>query len=206
MPQNSNLLFLKDMINVIGGIDKNYIALKNLLESKYTQIKDSFKSEINDFILILEKEDSYEDNYLKDKIQYLDNIKQKYKKYNESLLEMYESNYLQKIREHNEQLKDLIYKIIPDFYPPKANSFSNDEKICTDNIYDESSSIDQNGSLSLIDGLRSFYNKKMKVEVENMKDIEKNRNKYFNSICHKEKAIYLCDECNELLCQIWIIN
>lgn len=98
MPQNSNLLFLKDMINVIGEIDKNYIALKNLLESKYSQIKDSFKSEINDFILILEKEDSYEDNYLKDKIQYLDNIKQKYKKYNESILEMYESNYLQKIR------------------------------------------------------------------------------------------------------------
>lgn len=201
MPQNSNLLFLKDMINVIGEIDKNYIALKNLLESKYSQIKDSFKSEINDFILILEKEDSYEDNYLKDKIQYLDNIKQKYKKYNESILEMYESNYLQKIREHKEQLKDLIYKIIPDFYPPKANSFSNDVKIDTDNIYDESSNIDQNRSLSLIDGLRSFLNDKKKVEVENMKEFEKNRNKYFNGIIHKKKAIYLCGECNELFCQ-----
>lgn len=188
MPQNSNLLFLKDMINVIGEIDKNYIALKNLLESKYSQIKDSFKSEINDFILILEKEDSYEDNYLKDKIQYLDNIKQKYKKYNESILEMYESNYLQKIREHKEQLKDLIYKIIPDFYPPKANSFSNDVKIDTDNIYDESSNIDQNRSLSLIDGLRSFLNDKKKVEVENMKEFEKNRNKYFNGISHKKKS------------------
>lgn len=201
MPQNSNLLFLKDMINVIGEIDKNYIALKNLLESKYSQIKDSFKSEINDFILILEKEDSYEDNYLKDKIQYLDNIKQKYKKYNENILEMYESNYLQKIREHKEQLKDLIYKIIPDFHPPKANLFSSDVKIETDNFYDESSNIDQNHSLSIIDGLRSFHNNKMKVEVENMKEFEKNRNKYFNCISHKKKAIYLCGECNELFCQ-----
>ena len=122
--QDSNKIFLKDIINIIDQLD---IDFNNALRN-YTQIKNTFKSKIEKLIEIIDSnkdplDDNY-DNYLKDKKACFDNIKQKYKKYNEAIFEIYDNDYIKKIKKYNEKLNDLINKIIPDFEPPNANSFS----------------------------------------------------------------------------------
>ena len=96
MPQNSNKNFLKNIMNIIDQIDNHYNnALKYLSTSQYTQIKNKFKSEIEELIEIISMDKkSYEDNYLEVMQKCFDNIKEKYKKYNEFILEIYENNFI----------------------------------------------------------------------------------------------------------------
>jgi hypothetical protein len=49
--KDSNKNFLEDIIKVIDQLDSDFNnALRNLLNSQYTQIKNTFKSEIKDLI------------------------------------------------------------------------------------------------------------------------------------------------------------
>ena len=140
MPQNSNKNFLKNIMNIIDQIDIHYNNdLKYLSTSQYTQIKNKFKSEIKELIDIISMDKkSYEDNYLEGIQECFDNIKEKYKKYNEFILEIYENNFIKKIKEEKEKLNDLINKIIIDFDPKKANSFSSDVNINFITYYESS--------------------------------------------------------------------
>ena len=199
--QDSNKIFLKDIINIIDQLD---IDFNNALRN-YTQIKNTFKSKIEKLIEIIDSnkdplDDNY-DNYLKDKKACFDNIKQKYKKYNEAIFEIYDNDYIKKIKKYNEKLNDLINKIIPDFEPPNANSFSCEVNFNLPNINNEYSKTEQDRSLSLINGLKSFYNEENNKNHTKENINQSFENYYFCTICHKEKAIYLCYECNQLFCE-----
>jgi hypothetical protein len=201
--KDSNKNFLEDIINVIEKLDSDFNnALGNLLNSQYTQIKNTFKSEIKDLIEIIKSnKDPLDENYLKDKQKYFNNIKKKYIEYNEVILEIYENEYIKNIRKKNEYLHDLINKIIPDFDPPNENSFSSKVNLNLPNFNNESSQTEQSGSLSLISGLESYYNEK-NYKNQSKENISLSfENNYFCTICHKEKAIELCFACNQLFCK-----
>jgi hypothetical protein len=91
----------------------------------------------------------------------------------------------------------LINKIIPDFKPPNENSFSSDVHLNLDlshfSTYTETSNAGQS-SFSFFDE----ENKKTQTEENISQSFENN---YFCTICHKEKAIKFCDECNQLVCE-----
>ena len=196
--QDTNKKILKDIIKLVDQLDKDFNnALKNLLTSEYSKIKESFKSEILDLISIIESNiDPSEENYLKDVQNYFDKIKQKCQKYNEVIFEIYENNYIKKIRKYNEELNVLINKIIPDFKPPNENSFSSDVHLNLFSKFNESCNTGQNGSSSL-----SFYDEESK-KTQTQENISQSfENNYICTICHKEKAIKFCDECNQLVCE-----
>ena len=192
--QDSNKIILKGIIKLVDQLDSDFNALKNVLTSEYSKIKETFKSVIQDFILSIESnKDPLDENYLKDVQNYFDEIKQKHKKYNEVIFEIIENIYFKKIRKYNEELNALINKIIPpDFKPPNANSFSSDVHLNHFSTYTETSNAGQ--SLSFYDE----ENKKTQTEENISQSFENN---YFCTICHKEKAIKFCDECNQLVCE-----
>ena len=196
MPQNSNKNFLKNIMNIIDQIDKHYNnALKYLSTSQYTQIKNKFKSEIEELIDIISMDKkSYEDNNLEVMQKCFDNIKEKYKKYNEFILEIYENNFIKKIKEEKEKLNDLINKIIIDFDPKKANSFSSDVNINFITYY-ESSKTEESIS-------KAFYSEESNKTQNNVNTSQSIENNFICTICHEGKAINLCEECNQLFCQI----
>ena len=195
MPQNSNKNFLKNIMNIIDQIDNHYNnALKYLSTSQYTQIKNKFKSEIEELIEIISMDKkSYEDNYLEVMQKCFDNIKEKYKKYNEFILEIYENNFIKKIKEEKEKLNDLINKIIIDFDPKKANSFSSDVNINFITYY-ESSKTEESIS-------KAFYGEESNKTQNNVNTSQSIENNFICTICHEGKAINLCEECNQLFCQ-----
>ena len=196
--QNSNNKILKDIIKLVDKLDIDFNnALKNLLTSEYSKIKESFKSEINDLILILESNiDPLEENYMENVQNYFNEIKKKCQKYNEVIIEIYENIYIKKIRKYNEELNVLINKIIPDFKPPNANSFSSDVHLNHFSTYTETSNAEQNGSSSF-----SFLNEENKKTQNQENTSQSFENNYICTICHKEKAIKFCDECNQLVCE-----
>ena len=202
-PLNFNKTLLINIKKIIEQIDINYRnALQNLFESKFSQIKINFKEVIDELIEFIEdNKDPYEDNYLKVKNQCFDNIKQNYKKYNEGILEIYENNFFKIIRKYKEKLDDLINKIIPDFEPPSINSFSKINLNLSYNNNENSYTNDNNLSCP-INGYSSYINKQ-NVEAQIFENIsQKIENKYFCTVCHEKEAITLCDECNQLYCQI----
>jgi hypothetical protein len=194
---------LKDIINVIAQLDFDFNkALENLLNSQYTEIRNTFISEIIELIEIIESnKDPLDDNYLKAKQNQFNKIKENYIKYNEAILEIYENNYIKNIKKNNEYLHDLINKIIPEFDPPNENSFSSKVNLNLPNFNNESIQTGQSGSLSLISGLKSFYNEKNDKNQSNENISLSFENNYFCTICHKEKAIELCFACNQLFCK-----
>jgi hypothetical protein len=196
MPQNSNKNFLKNIMNIIDQIDIHYNNdLKYLSTSQYTQIKNKFKSEIKELIDIISMDKkSYEDNNLEVMQKCFDNIKEKYKKYNEFILEIYENNFIKKIKEEKEKLNDLINKIIIDFDPKKANSFSSDVNINFITYY-ESSKTEESIS-------KAFYGEESNKTQNNVNTSQSIENNFICTICHEGKAINLCEECNQLFCQI----
>jgi hypothetical protein len=192
--QDSNKIFLKDIIKFVAQLD----TLKNVLTSEYSKIKETFKSVIQDLIVSIESnKDSLDENYLKDVQNHFDKIKQKYKEYNEVIFEIIENIDIKKIKKYNEELNVLINKIIPDFKPPNENSFSSDVHLNLDlslfSTYTETSNAGQS-SFSFFDE----ENKKTQTEENTSQSFENN---YFCTICHKEKAIKFCDECNQLVCE-----
>ena len=196
MPQNSNKNFLKNIMKIIDQIDIHYNNdLKYLSTSQYTQIKNKFKSEIKELIDIISMDKkSYEDNNLEVMQKCFDNIKEKYKKYNEFILEIYENNFIKKIKEEKEKLNDLINKIIIDFDPKKANSFSSDVNINFITYY-ESSKTEESIS-------KAFYGEESNKTQNNVNTSQSIENNFICTICHEGKAINLCEECNQLFCQI----
>ena len=89
-------------------------------------------------------------------------------------------------------------KIIIEFEPPKSNSLVNSDaniEISTSENTNEnkiSYSLEKSGSNNIFEDNSSF----------NGKDSEKNKEiDYFCSVCSKEDAIYLCDNCNQLFCE-----
>ena len=201
--QDFNKKILKDIIKLVEQLDSDFNnALKNLLTSEYSKIKETFKTEIQDLILIIESnKDPLDENYLKDLQNNFDNIKQKHKIYNEVIIEIYENIYIKKIRKYNEELNVLINKIIPDFKPPNVNSFSSDVHLNLHlnhfSTYTESCNAGQNGL-----SYSSFYDEENKKNQTQENISQSFENNYICTICHKEKAIKICDECNQLVCQI----
>ena len=200
--QDSNKIILKGIIKLVDQLDSDFNALKNVLTSEYSKIKETFKSVIQDFILSIESnKDPLDENYLKDVQNYFDEIKQKHKKYNEVIFEIIENIYFKKIRKYNEELNALINKIIPpDFKPPNANSFSSDVHLNLNlnnfSTYTETNNVGQNGSSPF-----SFLEEENK-NIQTQENISQSfENNYICTICHKEKAIKFCDECNQLVCE-----
>ena len=78
--KDSNKIFLKDIINVIAQLDFDFNkALENLLNSQYTEIRNTFISEIIELIEIIESnKDPLDDNYLKAKQNQFNKIKENY--------------------------------------------------------------------------------------------------------------------------------
>ena len=196
IPQNSNKKFLEEILNIIDQIDKHYIdALNYLCNSSYKEIKNKFKSEIkelNDILTVMDEKPDEEDNPEKNKIECFERLKQKYIKYNESILEIYENEFIKKIREEKEKLNDLINKIIIDFDPKKANSFYDSNlksSICFGNSKTED-------NLS-----RLFYDEESNETQKNEKLNQTIENNYICTACYNKEAIMLCEECNQLFCQ-----
>ena len=200
--QNSNNKILKDIIQLVDNLDIDFNnALKNLLESEYSKIKESFKKEINFLISIFESDlDPLEENYMEDVQNYFNKIKQKCLKYNEVIIEIYDNIYIKNIKKYNEELNALMNKIIPDFKPPKANSFSSDVHLNLNlnnfSTYTETSNAGQNGSSPF--SVLEEENKNTQTQENISQNFENN---YICTICHKEKAIKFCDECNQLVCE-----
>ena len=197
IPQNSNKKFLKEILNIIDQIDKHYInALNYLCISPYKLIKNNFKSEIkelNDILTVMDEKPDEENNPEKNKIECFERLKQKYIKYNESILEIYENEFIKKIREEKEKLNDLINKIIIDFDPKKANSFSNDSN-SKFSIYTENSKTEDSCS-------KSFYDEESNETQKAGKLSQTIENNYICTVCYNKEAIMLCEECNQLFCQ-----
>jgi hypothetical protein len=200
--QDFNKKILKDIIKLVEQLDSDFNnALKNLLTSEYSKIKESFKSEINDLILILESNiDPLEENYMENVQNYFNEIKKKCQKYNEVIIEIYENIYIKNIKKYNEELNALMNKIIPDFKPPNANSFSSDVHLNLNlnnfSTYTETSNAGQNGSSPF--SVLEEENKNTQTQENISQNFENN---YICTICHKEKAIKFCDECNQLVCE-----
>ena len=200
--QNSNNKILKDIIKLVDNLDIDFNnALKNLLASEYSKIKESFKKEINFLISIFESDlDPLEENYMEDVQNYFNKIKQKCLKYNEVIIEIYDNIYIKNIKKYNEELNALMNKIIPDFKPPNANSFSSDVhlNLNLNNFitYTETSNAGQNGSSPF--SVLEEENKNTQTQENISQNFENN---YICTICHKEKAIKFCDECNQLVCE-----
>ena len=76
------------MIKVISKIKENYFQVKEiLLNLQYVKYEEEFLNDINVFKEILERNDnSNEKTYLKDKQNFFDELKIKFKKYYERIL------------------------------------------------------------------------------------------------------------------------
>ena len=79
---------MNDMIKVISKIKENYFQVKEiLLNLQYVKYEEEFLNDINVFKEILERNDnSNEKTYLKDKQNFFDELKIKFKKYYERIL------------------------------------------------------------------------------------------------------------------------
>ena len=199
---NSNIQFLNDMIKVISKIKENYFQVKEiLLNLQYVKYEEEFLNDINVFKEILERNDnSNEKTYLKDKQNFFDELKIKFKKYYERILNIYESNYIKKIKEYNQNLEDLINSIIPEFEPKNQNSLININISNNNGSYRD----DEKDSLSKLQNYNSYFkfcnnhdNKRSLMNDDISNSIEFN---YNCSICFKERAIFFCNECNQLFC------
>jgi len=204
---NSNLKFLKEMNNSIGEIEKNCHELKvhlnNIIESEDSKKKNKkFKDNIGNLFLNLK-----EGNNLKVKQEFLNDLEQAFKSYYESILLIYENNFIKKIKESIQKLYELKSKIIIEFEPPKINSFFSDnnlEKSTSNNTSEVNDKYnyyeEQNNSNSPIENNLFGINDNSKSQ--NVIDNEKNKEiDYFCPICNKKVAKYLCDICNQLFCQ-----
>ena len=94
----------------------------------------------------------------------------------------------------------MIYSIIPEFEPKNQNSLININ--ISNNI--ESYRDDEKDSLSKLENYNSYFkfcnnhdNKKSLIKDDIFNNIEFN---YNCSVCFKEKTIFFCDECYQLLC------
>ena len=200
--QNSNIQFLNDMKKVISKKNENYFQVKeNLLNLQYAQNEKEFLNEINVFKEVLERNDnSSEKTYIKDRQNCFDELRIKFKKYYEKILNIYENNYIKKIKEYNQNLEDLINSIIPEFEPKNQNSLISINIFTSNESYRE----DERGSLSKLDNYNSYFkfcnnqnNNKILIndDISNSTEI-----KYNCSVCFKEKVIFFCDECYQLFC------
>jgi len=204
---NSNLKFLEEMNDAIGEIEKNYNELKTylnkIIESEDTKKKSvDFKDNIGNLFLILK-----EGNSLIVKQEFLNDLEQAFKSYYESILLLYENDYIKNIKESIQKLSELKSKIIIEFKPPKINSYFSDinlEKSTSNNTSEVNDKYNyyemQNNSNSPIEnnlfGINDNSKSQYAIDNEKNKEID-----YFCPICNKKVAIYLCDICNQLFCQ-----
>ena len=189
---NTNSKFLKEMIDTVGNIGNNIKELKKhfnfntIIDSEdIKQYEEDFIKEVNNLSLSLEKDLKLNQNNL-------DNLKQKLQSYYKRILLIYENSFFKTIKECNQNLIGLMDKIIIEFEPPHQNSFFisdiNLDKSTSDNT-SEKYLCEKPGSNNLYEDISSC----------NENDNEKNEEiDYFCSICSKEEAIYLCDNCNQL--------
>ena len=190
---NTNSKFLEEMIDTVREIGKNYNGLKAYLNNSedIKQNEKEFKNEVHNLSLTL-------DGDLELKQNTLEALNQKFKSYYKSILLVYENSFFKNIKEYNQKLLYLMDKIIIEFEPPKSNSLVNSDaniEISTSENTNEnkfSYSLEKSGSNNIFEDNSSF----------NGNDSEKNKEiDYFCSVCSKEDAIYLCDNCNQLFCE-----
>ena len=193
------------MKNLISEIKKNSNELKkylnNIIESKDSKkYEEEFKYEVENLSTNIKVGKG-----LKEKQKFLGFLKQAFNNYNENILLIYENEFIKKIKENIQKEHDLMNKIIIEFDPPKENY------LCNDNI-DESISKNSNK----VNDNYSWEQNDIKTFFEYDSSFDKNHNSksqindgsgqkkeidYACSVCSKEEAIYLCDNCNQLFCQ-----
>ena len=178
--QDFNLKFLNKMEKDISEINNNISKLiQNLLELQDAEYDKKLLNEINIFKEVLEKKRN-EKNYFQDRQDYFDVLNQKFKDYYESILKIYENDYIKKIKYNNQDLKYYINNI------NLSESKDSSENISTNQ---ESDKDEEKRSLSLINGFESYINN---LSINDS---------YSCSVCPQEKAVFLCDKCNQLFCK-----
>ena len=202
--QNSNINFLSEMKNTFSEIKSNCngmnIYLNNIISSKdLKKIEEEFEKAIYNLSLCINTKKD-----LKEKQDCLDELKQTLKNYNEKILLIYENNYIKKIKELNQNLNDLMNKIIIEFDPPNINSFYNNIDI---NVSSNNNKINDNYSYGQYEPKTFNEEYSYFIKINNSKSQingdngQNNKIDYFCLVCSKEKAIYLCDKCNLLFCK-----
>ena len=202
--QNLNIKYLNEMENLMNEIEKKTnelkIYLNNIFESKdIKKYKEEFKNKAIYLSTSIKTEKS-----LKDKQICLDDLKLAFKNYHENILLVYENTSIKKIKEYNQKLNDLINNIIIEFDPPKANSLNNDiNKTISQNSSEvnDDYSKEKNDQRAIFEGYSSFDKNNKSNSQINDDNKQKKEIYYFCSVCSKEEAIYLCDNCNQLFCQ-----
>ena len=203
--KNLNIKFLDEMTNHINEIEKIKnelkINLNNIIESEDTKnYEEEFKKTITRLSTSINVKTS-----LIVKQDCLDDLKKAFKNYNDNILLLYENPAIKKIKEYNQKLHDLMYMIIIEFEPPKENTLSNDINkdvsiSGNSNKVNDNYSGEQNEKKTFFDGYSSFdKNDNSKGQINDGSGKKKEMD-YACSVCSKEEAIYLCDNCNQLFC------
>jgi hypothetical protein len=180
--QDFNMKFLNKMEKAISEIKNNCSkAIQNLLELQDSDYDKKLLNEISNFKQVLEKRIDNE-IYIQNRKERFDVLKQSFKDYFERL-KVDENDYIKGIKNYKQDLEYYINNI------NLSESKESSPNISTNNESNESYGDDEKGSLSLIDGYKSYF-----------KNIPIN-DSYNCSVCSQEKAIILCDKCQQLFCK-----
>ena len=199
--QNFDIQFVKDLTNLISKIKENRSKfldyIKKLQETNYEK---DFLKEIAHFDEVIRNEFSNKANYLKSKQDCFKDLKSKFKDYYESILKIYENDYINRMKEYSQELEYLIDNINSESELQKLDSSSSSNKKSTN---DESFGDEKRSSFNIIEGYRT-YNEYKNKSTFNSDDIFKSIEINFNcSVCpieNPQKATIFCDICNQLFC------
>jgi hypothetical protein len=192
---------VKDLTELISKIKDNRSKfLDYILNLQETIYEKDFLKEIANFDEVIKNEFSNKENYLKSKQNCFKDLKSKFKDYYESILKIYENDYINRMKQYSQELEYLIDNVNSESELQKLDSSSSSNKKSTN---DESFGDDKRNSLSIIKGYRAFNEDKNKITF-NSDDISKSIDINFNcSVCPIEdpqKATIFCDKCNQLFC------
>ena len=201
---NPNIIFLNEMKDLISEIEKNSnelkIYLNNIIESKDSKkYEEEFKNEVENLSTCIKVGKG-----LQAKQKFLGFLKQAFKNYIENILLIYENEFIKKIKENIQKEHDLMNKIIIEFDPPKENYLCNDnidESMSRNsNKVNDNYSWEQNDKKTFFEYDSSFDKNDNSKSQINDGSGQKKEIDYACSVCSKEEAIYLCDNCNQLFC------
>lgn len=153
-----------DIMTAINDLSKEFV--KNLDDIKITEIEKEIEYSLK-YLENYNKYQKYEKSFNKTK-----NI---FKKYNELLSNIYNNNYLKKIKELNENLSNIFLNIVDShFSPPLINDFNN-------------------SSINLSKYSDFYQDFSQKTEKEDIS--------ISCSVCNKNEALSFCGICNQIFCK-----
>ena len=185
-------LILNDLNKLINDELPNFIKKSQKLQSELNKCIDNYLTSIKGFF------EYNVDINQEDHQNLIENIKSKLSSFNVIISNIYENNYINKMKELNEKLYDIAdnleYEV---FDPPQPNSLESEPNFSINNQnslsqYNNIFNQINSGNQSYLNYCDNINEKEEDIEI---KDIE-----LICSVCSKKEAKSLCEKCNQLFC------